>query len=93
MSFVTALVLYVLIWWVVLFVVLPFGVKPVADAHDVAGGWRGAPEQVFPLRTLAITTAVAACLWAGAMTIIVHKDWLSFRSGWLSFASAWRGND
>ena len=47
MGWFTGVVLYVLIWWVVLFAVLPFGTKAVSEA-DAASGWRGAPAQVAP---------------------------------------------
>ena len=40
----TAAVLWIIVWWTVLFAVLPIGIRPVADA-DPATGWRGAPER------------------------------------------------
>ena len=36
----TGIVLYVLIWWIALFAVLPIGTHPVEDA-DRQSGWRG----------------------------------------------------
>lgn len=77
MSTVTAVVLFVLIWWVVLFAVLPFGTRPVADA-DEATGWRGAPARPLMLRKLAATTLISAVLWAMGMAVIL-SPWLSFR--------------
>jgi predicted secreted protein len=78
----TALVLYLLIWWTVLFAVLPFGTKPVADA-DPATGWRGAPERPRMGRKVLVTTAVATLIWLACCLLIV-SGWISFRSGWLS---------
>ncbi len=75
----TAFVLYTLIWWTVLFAVLPFGTRPVADA-DAVTGWRGAPERPMIARKLLATTLIAAVLWGIAM-LIIKSDWWSFRVG------------
>jgi predicted secreted protein len=82
MSAFTAVVLYVLIWWTVLFAVLPFGTKPVAEP-DSATGWRGAPAQPRMWRKAIITTLVSAAIWAVAYALIA-SDWLSFRTGFLA---------
>lgn len=82
MDWFTAGVVYVLIWWVVLFAVLPFGTRPI-DVPPEAGGWRGAPERPLLGRKLLATTLIAALLWLGAMALI-RSDWLSFRHGWLA---------
>ena len=78
MDWFTAAVLYIMIWWVVLFAVLPFGVRPVAEA-DERTGWRGAPARPLMGRKLLATTLVALALWAAAMAVIT-SDWLSFRA-------------
>lgn len=78
MNVVTAIVLFALIWWTVLFAVLPFGTRPVADA-DPDTGWRGAPAQPLMLKKLLATTLVSSVLWAVAM-VIIRSDWWSFRS-------------
>ena len=78
MGWFTALVLYALIWWTVLFAVLPFGTHPVSEAAEDTGGWRGAPERPLLLRKLVATTLVAALLWAGGIALI-HSPFLSFR--------------
>ena len=77
MSGFTAFVLFALIWWTVLFAVLPFGTKPVADA-DAATGWRGAPERPMMGRKLLATTVISAVMWGVAM-LIIRSDWWSFR--------------
>jgi predicted secreted protein len=69
MNWFTGVVLYVLIWWVALFAVLPFGVRTVPEA-DPSSGWRGTPNRPRLLRTAIATTLVAAVIW------------LSCRSGW-----------
>jgi len=82
MDWFTAFVVFVLIWWVVLFAVLPFGTRPI-DVGPEAGGWRGVPERPLLGRKMVATTVIAAVLWVGAMAII-RSDWLSFRHGWMA---------
>jgi predicted secreted protein len=77
MQWFTAFVLYVLIWWTVLFAVLPFGTRPVAEADD-ATGWRGAPERPLMGRKLIATTLVSAVLWGMAM-LVISSGYVSFR--------------
>jgi predicted secreted protein len=79
----TGFVLFVMIWWVVLFAVLPFWTRPVLNAEDTPGGWRGVPERPLLLRKLLVTTAVSLVLFAGAYMMITG-DVLSFRHGWLA---------
>jgi predicted secreted protein len=85
MPWFTGFVVFVLIWWVVFFAVLPFGTRPV-DVEIEAGGWRGVPERPMLGRKLLITTVISAVLCAGAITVI-RSDWLSFRHGWLAMHS------
>jgi predicted secreted protein len=82
MGWFTGSVLYVLIWWTVLFAVLPFGTQPVSEA-DSETGWRGVPERTHLLRKVIATTLVAGVVWAGAYALI-NSDWLSFRHGILA---------
>jgi predicted secreted protein len=77
MHWFTGIVLFTMIWWTVLFAVLPFGTQPVADA-DAATGWRGAPARPLMVRKLLATTAISVVLWLIAFAII-RSDWLSFR--------------
>ena len=77
MHWFTGVLLFTMIWWTVLFAVLPFGTRPVADA-DPATGWRGAPERPLIARKLLATTIVSAVFWGVAMWII-QSDWWSFR--------------
>ena len=79
MGWFTATVLYALIWWTVLFAVLPFGTRPVADADEAAGGWRGAPAGPRLWRKVFATTLVSAVIWAGGVALI-DSPYLSFRS-------------
>jgi predicted secreted protein len=82
MEWFTGCVLYVLIWWVCLFAVLPWGVRPQA-APDAMSGWRGAPEHPRLLRTVIATTIVASVIWLAAIWLI-NSPYLSFRDGVLA---------
>lgn len=82
MNVVTGIVLYTLIWWTVLFAVLPFGTRPRSEADD-ATGWRGAPEQPRILAKAIATTLISALIWL-ACFLVIRSDWLSFRHGWLA---------
>ena len=83
MGVVTAVVLYVLIWWTVLFAVLPFGTKPVTDADPATGGWRGAPERPRIGRKVVVTTLISTVLFAITYGVI-ESGLISFRQGWLA---------
>lgn len=82
MAWVNAFVLYALVWWTLLFAVLPLGTKPVADADPVTG-WRGTPANPRLGRKVLVTTAVSIVVWLGMMALI-RSDWLSLRSGWFA---------
>ena len=82
MNWFTGVVLYVLIWWTVLFAVLPIGTHPVEDA-DRQSGWRGAPEHPRLLMKVIVTTLVAGVVWFGAW-LLITSDYVSFRHGWFA---------
>ena len=46
MNWFTGCVLYILIWWVTLFAVLPIGTQAV-ERPDEVSGWRGAPARPY----------------------------------------------
>ena len=79
---VTAIAMYFVIWWLVLFAVLPFGTQPVAEPDSVTG-WRGVPARPRIGLKLIATSVVAALVW-GICTLAITTDLLSFRSGWLA---------
>jgi predicted secreted protein len=78
MSWFTACVVYVLVWWTVLFAVLPFGTSPQPDA-DPHTGWRGAPARPLLGRKVLATTLISLLVW-GAIMLVIRSPYLSFRS-------------
>ena len=82
MNWFTGVVVYLLIWWTLLFAVLPFGTRPVAQP-DSKSGWRGAPEHPHLWRTVLFTTLVASVVWVGAY-LLISSDLISFRHGWFA---------
>ena len=76
MNWLTGIVVYILVWWVTLFAILPLWVTPT-DSGD-PGYAAGAPQRPLLLRKLLLTTAVAAVIWLG-IYIVVSEPWLSFR--------------
>ena len=76
MAWVTGIVVYVLVWWVTLFAVLPLWVTPAEP--DDPGHAAGAPQRPRLLLKMAITTVVSALIWL-AIYLLVKSPWLSFR--------------
>jgi predicted secreted protein len=65
MSLATAIAIYFIIWWVVLFAVLPWGVRSQHEGGAIApGSDPGAPVMPRLKRKLVLTTMVAAIVFA-----------------------------
>jgi predicted secreted protein len=79
MNWFTGIVLFVTIWWIALFAVLPIGTRPVVRA-DPTSGWRGAPERPRLLKMVIVTTIVTSILWTGSY-LLIRSDYVSFRHG------------
>ena len=76
MTWMQGIVAYVVIWWVVIFAVLPFGIRPTEEG-DI-GHAAGAPANPRLWFKAGVTTVVAAMLWLG-LFLLVKSDWVSFR--------------
>jgi predicted secreted protein len=69
----TAVAIFFLIWWVVLFAVLPFGVRSQHEDGDMAAGTDpGAPVIPRLGRKLFLTTVVASLIFAACYVIYVN---------------------
>lgn len=79
MNWFSALVTYIIIWWLVLFMVLPWGVRTI-DTSDVERGHApSAPREPKMLRKVAATTVIAGVLFAIVYAVIA-ADLISFRN-------------
>lgn len=76
MGWVTGISVYVVVWWVVLFAVLPWGVR--APETPEPGMADSAPVRPRILLKFAVTTAVAALVWVGIYALVA-SDLISFR--------------
>ena len=66
--------LYFIIWWTVLFAMLPIGVRTQAEEGEVSPGTpESAPHQPRLLPKMLATTVVASIVFAAVYVIIVHR--------------------
>ena len=82
MQWFTGVVVYLLIWWTLLFAVLPFATHSTSEADPVSG-WRGTPTRPFLQRTIIWTTIATTIVWIGVMALI-HSGWINFHHGWFA---------
>jgi predicted secreted protein len=76
MTWVTGIVVYILVWWLTLFTMLPLWITP-AEPSD-PGHATGAPQRPRLLLKVALTTVLSAVIWLG-IYIVVSQPWFSFR--------------
>jgi predicted secreted protein len=79
MNWFTGLVVFLITWWLVLFAVLPFGVKPDTDPDPESGHMAGAPKKPMLLRKALITTAVTIVVWL-IIFAVIEANLISFRN-------------
>ncbi len=76
MGIVSGIVVYIIVWWLVLFVVLPWGVRvPEKTERGMADS---APEHPRIGLKAAITTIIASVIWI-AIFYVIEADIISFR--------------
>jgi predicted secreted protein len=76
MGWATGIMVYLVIWWIMLFTILPLGVRRVHNPGE--GQDRGAPENPQILRKAIITSLVAAVVWI-AFYVLQQADIFNFR--------------
>ena len=79
MGWASGIAVYLIIWWVVIFMVLPWGVRTVDDAEIVKGHASSAPKRPRILAKAAVTSLIAAVLWA-IVYAIIESGVISFRT-------------
>jgi len=80
MGWATWAAIYFTVWWVVLFMVLPFGVR--RPATDEPGHQIGAPARPLILRKFLWTTGLSA--------VLVSLAWASGHFGWVDWHALFR---
>jgi len=75
MSLTTSAAIYFVIWWIVLFTVLPFGVRNASEAGEAveAGNDPGAPTIPALKAKLIWTTIVAGVVFAICWVVYVYR--------------------
>ncbi len=75
MKLASAIAIYFVIWWTVLFAVLPFGVRNAAETGETVqqGNEAGAPVVHGLVRKFLITTVIAALVFAAIYWAIVNR--------------------
>ena len=77
MNWLTGFVVYFLIWWTILFAVLPWGVR--REENPEPGHDHGAPARPMLWKKVGATTLIAGLLWLVAYWLIT-ASWISFRT-------------
>ena len=77
MNWFTGFVVYFLIWWTILFAILPWGVR--REENPEPGHDPGAPAKPLLWRKVGATTVVSGLLWLVAWWLI-SADWITFRN-------------
>jgi len=73
MSFVSLLAIYFVVWWIVLFAVLPWGTRTQAEEGDIVlGSAHSAPSRPMLLRK-ALATSIVAAVLVGALWLAVER--------------------
>jgi predicted secreted protein len=71
MNPVSAVVVFIVIWWLTLFIVLPFGVRRTENPEP--GHDHGAPAKPMLWRKVAVTTAISIVLFAAVYGIVEYE--------------------
>jgi len=81
MSLASAIAIYFIIWWLVLFIVLPFGIRNANETGEVIkeGNEPGAPTNPHLVQKAVITTILATAVFA-VFYLAVTRGWISLDS-------------
>ncbi len=84
MAITSAIVLFAVVWFIVMFIVLPIGRRTQGDDGEVVPGTQaGAPVNFNLRRTMMIVTAIALVIWAIICAVII-SELISIRDlGWV----------
>ena len=73
MPILSAIAVFIVIWWIVLFAVLPWGVRTQDEGGDVVpGSASSAPQRPMLMRKIIATTLVSAVVFAILYGVVVY---------------------
>ena len=76
MNIVSAIVIYVVVWWVILFTILPLWVQPVLKSEKYAD--TAAPRRSYIKKKFLLTTIISFFIWAIICGLIIADiQWLN----------------
>jgi predicted secreted protein len=78
MGWATGAFVYLIVWWLVLFMVLPWGVRSIGTEDVSKGHAASAPEKPHIFAKMVATSMIAAILWL-IIFAIIESDAISFR--------------
>ncbi len=81
MQIVSGIVVFIIIWWVVIFCVLPIGVSTTQETPEEEGGYiaPGAPKNINMKQKLILTTGISIVLWI-IVYFIITSGVVDFRA-------------
>ncbi len=72
MNLFSAFVVWLIIWWLVLFIILPIGIRGQAEEGDIVEGSEpGAPHSLDIKKKFIQTTIIASVIWVLTCLLIV----------------------
>lgn len=79
MSLASGIAVYFIVWWVCLFMVLPFGVKNAHEAGEAVehGNEAGAPVRPMLMKKVIATTVLSAVVFTLILGQVTYA-WISF---------------
>ena len=78
MGWTTGIATYVVVWWLVIFMVLPWGNRALDESDIAKGHASGAPKRPHLWLKAAVTTVVSGVLWLIIWAVIEYGG-ISFR--------------
>ena len=81
MRWTSVMAVYLLIWWLVVFAVLPFGIRTHREMGEelIPGQSHSAPANFRPRRTVLLTTAIS--------TVLMALFYFNHANGWITAQS------
>ena len=76
MGWVSGIAVFIMVWWVVLFAVLPWGIS--TETNPEKGHAHGAPKRTRLALKVAVTTAISIVVWL-AIFLVIEAELFSFR--------------